>query len=261
MPHRYCRDKGFGAWHPPMPDSPPTAEILLPLALPGTYTYAIPKGVALEPGDQVAVPLGPRSYVGCVWQMPGAPETDIELRSLIHRFDLPAMPAHHRAFIDWVAAYYLEPKGNVLRLALRALGVFAGEREQMAYRLGRVIPERMTPQRQRVLALAGEGIVMRARDLADEAGVGVSVVKALAQTGALEPVVLPVHRSFGEARIGAGRLALSAGQEQAARALRAVVAQRGGSVTLLDGVTGSGKTEVYFEAMAAALAAGQQVLL
>src|SRR5205823_4402208 len=212
-------------------DSSPTAEILLPLALPGTYTYAIPEGIALELGAYVAVPLGPRSYIGCVWQMPGAAETDVELRPVIHRFDLPPMPAHHRTFIDWVAVYYLEPKGNVLRLALRAPGVFAGEREQTAYRLGNVTPARMTPQRERVLAVAGEGIAMRARDLADEAGVGLAVVKALAQAGALEPVALPVHRSFGEARIGAGRLALSAGQEQAARALRAVVAQRGGSVT------------------------------
>jgi primosomal protein N' (replication factor Y) len=244
-----------------MPVPANTVEILLPLALPGTYTYAVPDGMMLEAGDYVAAPLGPRTYVGCVWTVPGAAEPGVELREIIHRFEMPAMPVHHRTFIDWVAAYYLEPKGNVLRLALRAPGVFAGEREQMAYRIGSLVPGRMTPQRERVLAVARAGPAMRARELADEAGVGLSVIKALASSGALEPVALPSHRRFGGADIGAGRLALSSSQEQAARMLRAVVAQRGGSVTLLDGVTGSGKTEVYFEAMAAALAAGTQVLL
>src|SRR5689334_22412862 len=90
---------------PPMADSPKTAEILLPLALPGTYTYAVPNGLALEPGDYVAVPLGPRSYAGCVWRTPGSPEPNVELRSVLQRFDLPAMPLHHRAFIDWAAGY------------------------------------------------------------------------------------------------------------------------------------------------------------
>src|SRR6266545_3690687 len=118
-----------------MPDSAKSAEILLPLALPGTYTYAIPDGVAVDSGDYVAVPLGTRTYIGCIWAVPGKPEPGVGLRQIVRRFDLPPMPAHHRSFIDWVAAYYLEPKGNVLRLALRAPGVFAGEREQIAYRL------------------------------------------------------------------------------------------------------------------------------
>ncbi len=244
-----------------MPDSAKTAEILLPLALPGTYTYAIPNGLTVECGDYVEVPLGTRTYVGCIWEAPGKPQPGVELREIVHRFDLPSMPAHHRTFIDWVAAYYLEPKGNVLRLALRAPGVFAGEREQVGYRLGRVTPARVTPQRERVLTVARQGMAMRARELADEAGVGLSVVKALADAGALDAVALPAHRPFGETILGAGRFALSASQERAARGLRATVAQRSAIVTLLDGVTGSGKTEVYFEAMSAALAAGQQVLL
>jgi primosomal protein N' (replication factor Y) len=238
-----------------------TAEILLPLALPGTYTYAVPEGMAIVPGSYVAVPLGTRTYVGCVWATPGTPDPAIELRSIVYAYDLPAMPAQHRRFIDWIADYYLEPKGNVLRLALRAPGVFEGEREQVAYRVGQAMPSRMTPQRERVLGAARQGGMMRARELADEAGVGLSVVKALAQAGALEPVSLPAHRRFSEARPGAGRLQLSSRQEEAAKALRAAVTQRGPSVTLLDGVTGSGKTEVYFEAMATAIAGGRQVLL
>ena len=131
------------------------------------------------------------------------------------------MGERHRAFIDWVAAYYLEPKGNVLRLAMRAPGVFGDEPQQIAYRRGAATPARMTPQRERVLALASEGMAMRGRDLAEAAGVGASVVKALAETGALESVPLPAHRPFARPDIGAGQLALSSGQEEAARRLRA----------------------------------------
>ena len=90
---------------------------------------------------------------------------------------------------------------------------------------------------------------------------GTSVVKTLAKTGALEAVTLPPHRAFATPDPAAGKLTLSPEQEEAAQELRAVVTRRGHKVMLLDGVTGSGKTEVYFEAMAAAFASGRQVLL
>jgi primosomal protein N' (replication factor Y) len=102
---------------------------------------------------------------------------------------------------------------------------------------------------------------MRASELAEAAGVGTSVVKALAKDGALEAVALPALKRFPEPDLNAGGFTLSADQQAAASALRAVVAERQHKVMLLDGVTGSGKTEVYFEAMASALAQGGQVLL
>ena len=114
----------------------------------------------------------------------------------------------------------------------------------------------MTPQRARVLEIAREGFAMRAAELAEAAGVGTSVIKALAKDGALEAVALPALRRFPEPDLNAGGYTLSQDQQAAAEALRAVVAQRQHKVMLLDGVTGSGKTEVYFEAMAAALASG-----
>ncbi len=64
-----------------------------------------------------------------------------------------------------------------------------------------------------------------------------------------------------EPDLNAGGFTLTKDQQAAAEALRAVVTSRQHKVMLLDGVTGSGKTEVYFEAMAAALASGAQVLL
>jgi primosomal protein N' (replication factor Y) (superfamily II helicase) len=237
------------------------AEVLLPLALEGPYSYRVPAGLALEPGTYVVVPLGPRQMIGVVWALKDKAGTEKKLRDVAGRFDMPPLPETHRKFIEWLSAYYLEPMGNVLRMVLRAPGAFEGPREQIAYRATESGPKRMTPQRARVLEFAREGFAMRASELAEAAGVGTSVIKALARDGALETVALPALRPFPEPDLNAGGFALSKDQQAAAAALRAVVAQRQHKVMLLDGVTGSGKTEVYFEAMAAALASGGQVLL
>ncbi|MGE0004517.1 MAG: primosomal protein N' [Parvibaculaceae bacterium] len=242
-------------------DSRATAEVLLPLALAGAYTYAVPPGLAVTPGDYVEVPLGPRSYLGCVWRLGSDASGGKTLREIVQKFDIPPLSDTHRAFIDWVANYYLEPIGNVLRSCLRAPGAFGEARTEIAYRIGPHRPAKLTAQRARILEIAREGPALKASQLAELAGAGTSVVKALAKAGALEAVALPPHRAFATPDPTAGKLALSRAQEEAAQELRAVVTRRGHKVMLLDGVTGSGKTEVYFEAMAAVLASGRQVLL
>lgn len=236
-------------------------DVLLPLALDGPYSYRVPDGMMLGPGDYVAVPLGSRQMIGVVWETGSRTDTNIRLRDVLGRFDLPPMTDIHRRFIDWVAAYYLEPPGNVLRMVLRAPGAFAGPREQIGCRATGSIPKRMTPQRVRVLEIARQGFALRVSELADAAGVGTSVIRALVRDGALEEVTLPALRPFPEPEPDAKGLMLTKDQQAAAQALRAIVAARQHQVMLLDGVTGSGKTEVYFEAMAAALARGAQVLL
>ncbi len=242
--------------------TPVTVRVLLPLALQEAYSYRVPPGMQVAVGDYVRVPLGPRQMIGVVWSVncDGLSEPS-RLRDILQRFDMPAMPQLHRRFVDWLAGYYLEQPGSVLRMSLRAPGVFEPVHEKLAYRAGRVLPDRMTPQRQRVLDVAGEGMAMRAGDLADAAGVGVSVVKGLADLGALETVALPPYSPFAPPDPAGGGVKLSRSQAKAATALRQAVTARDFSVCLLDGVTGSGKTEVYFEAMAAALTAGRQVLL
>ncbi len=237
------------------------ADVLLPLALEGAYSYRIPPGMTLAPGDYVAVPLGPRQMIGVVWALKPDAGTNMKLRDVLQRFDMAAMTATHRKFVDWLGAYYLEPAGNVLRMVLRAPGALAPQRGQTAYRITDSVPKRMTPQRGRVLDVARDGLAMRISELAEAAGVGASVVKALVKDGALTEIELPAARPFAEPDLNAGGYALSLDQKAAAEALRAMVTQRAHKVMLLDGVTGSGKTEVYFEAMAAALAGGAQVLL
>ena len=236
-------------------------EVLLPLALDQPYSYAVPHGLEVAAGDYVRAPLGPRQAIGVVWSVAAAPPPGRPLREVIERFDLPPMTELHRQFIDWLSAYYMAARGSVLRMCLRAPGAFAPAREQIAWRATGQVPERFTPQRRRVLEFAGNGPAMRASELAELAGVSAAVVKGLAAEGSLEAVALPAWRRFAEPDPAARALVLSAEQEAAVACLRELVARRDFSVALLDGVTGSGKTEVYFEAMAATLAMGRQVLL
>lgn len=237
------------------------AEVLLPLALAQAYTYGVPQGLALAPGDYVEVPLGPRCYIGVVWEVRPAAPTNMKLRNVTQRFDMPAMPGTHRTFIEWLSNYYLEPRGNVLRMVLRVPSAFEPLREQVAYRIGATPPKRMTPQRQRVIEIARGGFAMQARELANAAGVGTPVIKAMAKDGALQVVGLPALRSFAPPDPDAEPYDLTPDQTAAADILRNAIKARKHSVTLLDGVTGSGKTEVYFEAMAEVLRQGKQVLL
>jgi primosomal protein N' (replication factor Y) (superfamily II helicase) len=242
-------------------DSAQFADVLLPLALNTAYSYRVPVGMVLGLGDYVVVPLGPRSLIGVVWGLRPAVATNMKMRDVSQRFEMVPMAAEHRKFVDWLAAYYLEPVGNVLRMVLRVPSVFEDEKQNMAYRASAAVPAKLTVQRVRVLDVARQGFALKASELAEQAGVGVSVVKALVQAGALEGVLLPTHAKFSEPDLNAGGHSLNKDQASAAAALRAMVAARGHKVMLLDGVTGSGKTEVYFEAMAASLAAGKQVLL
>ncbi|MGB5215776.1 MAG: primosomal protein N' [Anderseniella sp.] len=238
-----------------------TVQVLLPLALDDAYTYLVPDTMVLGPGDYVRVPLGPRQVIGVVWGSGGAAPDTAKLRAVSEKYETPAMPELHRQFIDWVAQYYLEQPGSVLRMALRVPEALGAARQQIAYRASGQQPSKLTAQRTRVLEVANDGLARRAPELAREAGVGASVVKGLVKAGALEAVTLPGMAAFADPDLNHHRVALSDSQTLAAAELRKAVTARKFSVSLLDGVTGSGKTEVYFEAMAAALAQGRQVLL
>ncbi len=188
------------------------AEVLLPLALGQTYTYTLPDGLEVTPGDFVEVPMGSRSYYGCVWEVGVSHGTNMKLRPVTRRCPAPPLSETHRKFISWLSAYYLEPMGNVLRMVMRVPAALEDPVLQTAWILGEAKPLRMTPQRERVLEAAGQGFALKTAELADAAGVGSSVVKALAELGALQEVALPPHRKFTEPELVGGGFVLSADQ-------------------------------------------------
>src|SRR5271169_4031481 len=239
--------------------------VLLPLPLSGAYDYAIPEGIEPAPGDFLRVPLGSREVIGVAW---GAATGEVglhRLKPILGRLDVPLMPEVMRKFIDWVAQYTLTPPGAVLRMAMSVSAALEPPKPQLAYRRTTAEAEtlgvRLTPARQRVLAVLADGPPRNPLELAREAGVTPAVVKGLAQSGAIEQIELPARPPFGVPEISRAGVTHSPDQRIAVEALRAQAEKGGFNVTLLDGVTGSGKTEVYFEAIAAALAAGRQALV
>ena len=239
--------------------------VLLPLPLAGAYDYGVPEGLELAPGDFVQVPLGRRVTIGVVWGEATGEVAAHKLKAVDGRLDTPPLPQSERRFIDWVAHYTLSPPGAVLRMAMSASRALEAPRPSLAYARATAPLEglalRLTPERRRVLALLEDGPPRSPLELAREAGVSPGVIKSLLAAGALERVALPPPSPFALPDLDRSGVELSPAQAAAAAALRARVAAGGFSVTLLDGVTGSGKTEVYFEAIAAALRAGRQALV
>ncbi|MCA0255175.1 MAG: primosomal protein N' [Proteobacteria bacterium] len=245
---------------PEAPAARRAVPVLVPMPAPVPFSYAVPDGMHVEPGSVVQVPLGPRQVIGVVWDGPLDAVDPKKLRPITIAFDCPPLTKDMRAFIDWVSAYTLSPPGLVARMALRAPAAFDPEPMVEGVRLGPGQLERMTPARARVMELASEGFAWTKSGLAHAAGVSPSVVDGLLKSAVLEtvfmappPLVAKPDPDFIQGR-------LDGAQVDAADELREA-ARDGFSVTLIDGVTGSGKTEVYFEAVAEALKRGKQVLI
>jgi primosomal protein N' (replication factor Y) len=234
--------------------------VLLPLPLAGAYDYRV-GAEALAPGDMVVVPLGRREAIGVVWGAGGGEVAESRLRPVIRKLAVPPLPPPNRALVDWVAGYTLAPAGAVLKMAISVPSALEPARGQTVLRLPAAPPPfKETAARRRVVETASRLPPMTAADLAREAGVGPAVLKGLLEAGVLESAELPRPALFLPPDIARPAALLSPDQRIAADALVAAVGS-GFSVSLIDGVTGSGKTEVYFEALAAALAQETQVLV
>ena len=236
------------------------AAVLLPLPLPQAYDYALPEGTVPKRGLLVRAPLGTRESIGVVWGKAegGVAAEKLRLAVPLDDFRFPPMLCD---FIDWVARYTLSSPGAVLAQALRARGVFDPETPRRALILGPATPERMNPARERVLALMADRLARMPSQIAELAGVSPGVVKGLADSGALKWIGLPEFDPCPEPDGAFDAVKLSPDQLRAAEHLRDAVKKREFSVALLDGVTGSGKTEAYFEAVAEALSEGKQALI
>ncbi|MDX1581165.1 MAG: primosomal protein N', partial [Alphaproteobacteria bacterium] len=236
------------------------------VALDESYDYKVDPARPVAPGDVVRVPLGPKDRTGIVWDDPINESLDeARLKPVIERYDVPPLPAGLRKFIDWVARYTVSPRGQVLRMSLATPDLFREPPRQKAYELTGVEPERMTGARERVMETLRAGPPRAQGDLAEAAGVSPSVIKGLEDQGVVRALFLPSpeRRSYEPPRPDLQGPSLSKGQAAAAAVLRESVAQGGYETTVLEGVTGSGKTEVYFEAVAEALRAAEdsQVLV
>jgi primosomal protein N' (replication factor Y) len=258
-------------------DTPPVAArggprvpILLPVALDQTYDYLLSEdmagSVAVFPGTFVLVPFGPQTRIGVIWDAPfgdpGKPVPDQKLKTVAALLpEVPPLPVLSLRFAEWVSRYTLTSLGMVVRMMMGAPSVFEPGKPRFGVQLNPGAPEppRMTPARQRALKAAADGQVRSKSALAAAAQCSAAVIDGLIEAGVLVEVVVG-ERRFPVPNPTHAKVELTDAQAQAAHAL-AAAAEGGFSVTLLDGVTGSGKTEVYFEAVARALEKGVQTLI
>ncbi|SFJ99258.1 primosomal protein N' [Methylocapsa palsarum] len=237
------------------------ADVLVPVALDAAFSYTVPAGMDLAPGDFVEAPLGSRLAAGVVWDIRPAPPGASNLKSVAAKLDWPPLQPRLRKFIDWVARWTMSPRGMVLRMGVRAPSHAGPEPVRVGVRLAGPPPQRMTPARSRVLAAAEGGLIFPKSALAEAAACSAGVIDGLVDEGALETIALPPEPAALPCDSGYAAPDLEPDQARAAEILTAAVRARAFSVTLLEGVTGSGKTEVYFEAIAAAVRDGRQALV
>jgi primosomal protein N' (replication factor Y) len=254
--------------HSPRVSSSPASstgmvDVLVPVALDHTYSYRVPRGLELKAGDVVCVPLGPREVVGVVWAENAKPEPRLHnrLKDVSEKLDVPPLKGELRALVDWVSNYTLSSRGMVLRMCLRMGEDLGPERVRMGVRLVGAPPQRMTPARRRLIELLSDGLLHGKSEAAKEAGVSAGVVDGLVDEGTLVVEAMPKPLAPPAPDPSYAVPEFSRQQRTAVDAMRALAANGTFHVALLDGVTGSGKTEVYFEAVAETIRRGKQSLI
>jgi primosomal protein N' (replication factor Y) (superfamily II helicase) len=223
-------------------------------------TYRAPPG-GCGAGDFVVVPLGPRRVIGVVWGQGESGFDSARIRPVERVLDAAPMRAELRTFLGRAADYTLTPLSAMLRLATRSPGLGDPPSMRTVYRRGGAEPARLTEARARVLDALDEfgGSPVTLSELAQAAGVTTTVVKGLVRLGALVEEDTPRDLPYPTLDPGLPGHTLAPDQAAAAEALRAAAGRY--STTLLKGVTGSGKTEVYLEAVAECLRRGRQALV
>ncbi len=235
--------------------------VLLPLPIEAAYDYRVPEHETLVLGDVVEVPLGRRFEVGVVW---GPGKGDVaahKIKPVVQRVGVPPLPDVSRKFIDWVAAYTLQVTGAVLRMTLNPARRWQPPTAPTVIAAAGPSLEtagiKPTPSRQKIMLAVERGRTYDTMSaLAKAAGVSAGTIRDLIDAGVLTLLAL----KDGPQTFTNSPPKLEPAQHAAAAEIGAKLGQ-GFSVTVLDGVTGSGKTEVYFESIADVMTKGGQALV
>jgi len=237
-------------------------DVLVPVALDHTYSYAVPEGMELAPGDVVIVPLASRAVTAVVWAENPSPDQRLHnrLKDIGEKYDVPPLRSELRSFVDWVSNYTLSARGMVMRMTLK-MGDLGPERMRPGVRLVGEPPKRMTPARRRLIDVLSDGLLHGKSEAAREAGVSPGVIDGLVDEGTLVVEPLPKSPPPPAPDPSFAKPEFSPEQQAPADTLRVLAAKDEFCVALLDGVTGSGKTEVYFEAVAETIRRGKQAMI
>ena len=262
-------------------DQPLIVQVAVPLPLrrktPLVYDYLFDvldddQPISPQIGMIVQVPLGKRLVWGIILACEASQqEKRPHLKAIEMIADGPVLTAHHVRFLRAVADWTLAPFGMVMRMMLSTPAALLPPPLQSVYHLPPVheddqetdhrrAPKHLTEKRKRILSFLADGPALTASDLAAETGTSVAIVKAMAKQGLLQESQVPKPAPVKAAHHDALLVTLTGAQKKVADGLLSYLGQ-GYSAHLLDGVTGSGKTEVYFELVHAALATSSQILI
>ena len=235
-----------------------SVPVLLPMPFDEAFDYSVPNGLNMQPGDFVAVPLGSTQRIGVVWPEEAATLVAAEkLKPIDGKLDLPPVPEVSRQFVSWLSRYTMAPLGSALRMVMGSPHNLTPSKPVKGYQLVGPPPDRMTSARDRVVALLTDGPSRTIPDLMEVTGVSRAVITGLVKCGTLGVVELPELDAASDDidldHMRDNSPTLSASQQAAVDTLCGGVDEQSYQCTLLEGVTGSGKTEVYFEAVARAL--------
>lgn len=255
-------------------------SVLVPYPIDKAYDYKVPDGLSVAPGDYVCVPLGNREVPAVVWGAPAGDVSSKKLKAIVTKYSIEPMPGVHRKFLDWVAKYTMSAKGFVLKMSLSAPAGLEPPKPVKGYVIGEAINDKtrkgLSPQRQAVLGAVSGDQVYRAAELAEAAGCSAAVIKGMADKGLLRETTIYAPAPCKSPDPDKGQNDLSDDQAAASQAVIDALkcdGQEGGDgdknnndkgrfeTFLLDGVTGAGKTETYFEAVAEAIRQDKQVVL
>jgi len=253
-------------------------EVAVPVPLRRVFDFLLPQGYIqttqpLMTGARVKVPFGPRKLIGVITGIKAAsdyPENKLK-KALAILDDSDIYDAPLWATLNWMSRYYLAPIGDVIETAMPVLlrqGAALMPPSKKTWRLSSL--GRRSSLEELSRAPLQQAIIkrfMRHRDLSSEdfkqdSSGWRSAVNALIKKGWLEEYsAAPILNSYNRQEDSAAQIVLTQQQKIAVAVLEKSIAAESFSCNLLFGVTGSGKTEVYFAAMQKVLDLGQQVLL
>jgi len=252
--------------------SPVVVNIALPIGLEGFYSYKVPDGIDAVIGSLVTVSLKKRKVKGVIWDGDSSvtlDPSDERLREIDLVHDCPPINKALRRFTEWVANYYLAPLGLVLKMVLNSPKSFDPAPPTLRrFQVKKDLSVKLTSPRRRVLEYlesnsdkSEDDVLYPSRSgFAKAIGVSKSVIDGLISCGILEEILLS-QGSSQQTPMKHDGISLNRDQEAAAKILCDGLLERNFGVFLLEGVTGSGKTEVYLKAIAQALAEGRQALV